>query len=147
MLPQIRRIPSQIEVRSEEKAAIAERDIPHVRRTQNAPPGCGQPRKDGSLDRVVLVESANVGQFGAIHLGMLFWTIAIVHRKPQRPDEPQRSKDIENRAPAEGEHDRPGDEGCHRHSETTEKMGGALDAATLRSGKPKLHSPARYRKC
>ena len=98
------------------------------------------------LDSAVWIQSADLTQLRTIDSSVLFGAIAVVDGKGHRPDHAERSKDVEDRPPAEGQQDTPGDERRHRHGKAAEEMRRALNAAALRSREPKLHAAAGDRK-
>src|ERR1035437_3833563 len=135
MLPQVSGIPGEIEIGSEEEAAIPERDIPHIRRPQDPPPRGLLPHRDQRLDTAIRVEPSYLRQLSLIDAPMFFWPVPVVPGEHDRPNNAQRSENVKNRPPAESQHDAAGNEWGHRHRKPAEEMRRALDAAALRSGK------------
>src|SRR5882672_8464136 len=109
MLAQISWIPRQVEVRSKEKAEIAERDEPHVGRKQDVFPGSGEPRDGRRINGSIRVEATDAGQFHRIAALVILGKVAVEKTEGNRPHDSQGAEYIENRAPSEGEQNAAGD--------------------------------------
>src|ERR1700686_1308876 len=142
MLAQIGWIPGQVEVRSKEKAEIAERDEPHVGREEDVFPGSGEVADRGRLNGSIRVDATDAGQLHWIDAFVILGKVAVEKTEGNRPHNAQGAENVENCAPSEGDQNTAGDKRGDRHGEAAEEMSGALDPAALDARKPQLHSAA-----
>src|ERR1700674_126341 len=131
VLAEIRGIPRQIKIRAEEETSVTYRDEPHVRRSQNVPPGSHRARAIERIDGAVGVQSADLRQFRLIHGLVIFRMVAINGEEEDSPENAHRSENIENPAPAESEQNAARDKRRDGDSKSTEEMRDALDAPAL----------------
>src|ERR1700674_4896706 len=103
MFSQIGWIPRQVEVRSKEKAEIAERDEPHVGREQDLFPGSGEMANRRRLNGSIRVGASDTGQFHPIDAFVVFGNVAVEDAEGNRPHNAQGAENVENCAPSEGE--------------------------------------------
>src|SRR5580692_4779808 len=122
MFPQISWIPRQVEVRSKEKAEIAERDEPHVGRKKNSFPGSREPCDGRRLNGSIRIDAADAGQLHTIDTFVVLRKIAVEKVEGNRPNNTQRSENIENCAPSEGEQNAAGNKWGDRYGEAAEEM-------------------------
>src|SRR5579863_6539574 len=147
MLSQIGWIPRQVEVRSKEKAEIAERNEPHVGREEDLFPGSGEPADRRRLYGSIRVEASDAGQFHPIDAFVVLGNVAVEDAENNRPHNAQGAENVENCAPSEGDQNTSGDKWGDRYGEAAEEMRGALDPAAFDARKPQLHSAACNWKC
>src|SRR5258708_2903698 len=147
MFSQIGWIPRQVEVRSKEKAEIAERDEPHVGREEDLFPGSGEPGGRKRLDSSIRIDASDAGQFHAVDAFVVLGNIAVEEAEDNRPQHTQGAENVENCAPSKGDKNTAGDKWGNRYREPAEEMRRPLDPAAFDARKPELHAATCHWKC
>src|ERR1700674_5035 len=142
MFSQIGWIPRQVEVRSKEKAEVAERDEPHVGREEDLFPGSREPGDGRRLNGSIRVDASDAGQFHPIDAFVVLGNVAVEEAEDNRPHNAQGAENVENGAPSVGEKYAAGNKWGDRYGEAAEEMRRALDPAAFHARKPELHAAA-----
>src|SRR5579863_272694 len=147
MFSQISRIPRQVEVRSKEKAEVAERNEPHVGREEDLSPGSGETGIGGRHDGSIRVDASDARQFHRIDAFVVLGKVPVENTEGNRPHDAQGAENVENCAPSEGEQYASANKWGDRYGEAAEEVRRALDSAAFDARKPELHAAAGHGEC